>query len=197
MKPTIRLFTPASRSAAVAAAFLLAASTVAPAAGIAATADPAAITAPLHGGAVTKTAAGLFETALAADGVRVWFYSAKGSPMGVEKAGGKASLKLPDGRSLDLTLAARQPAKSEAAIYYCPMHAEVVQREPGKCKLCGGMNLYTQDYLFAAADLAKVAPSAVTAQIRLTGLDGAQKEATFAPIFTAPPAGTAPQKTGK
>ncbi len=197
MRPTIRLSSSAGRSTAIAAAFLLSASTVAPAVGIAATADSSAITAPLHGGAVTKTNAGVFETTLAADGVRVWFYSSAGAPAGVEKAAGKAGLKLPDGRSLDLTLAARKPAASEAAVYYCPMHTEVVQREPGKCNLCGGMNLYTQDYLFAAADLAKVAPNKVTAQIRLTGLTGAHREATFTPSFTAPPAGAAPQKTGK
>ena len=179
---------------------LFIAAALAPAAGLAAAAAPAndaaAKTAPLHGGAVTKVSGQVFETQLAPDGGRVWCYAGNAAPANVEGAQGTVKLTLADGRSLDLKLAARKPAAGEPAIYYCPMHAAVVQREPGQCKTCGGMKLYTQDYLFAAADLAKVAPNTTKAQVHLTGLDASPAEVTFAPTFAAPAADTAHPKAG-
>ena len=50
----------------------------------------------------------------------------------------------------------RAPAADGPGIYFCPMHAEVVQKTPGKCEPCGGMVLFHQDELFGAADLAEV-----------------------------------------
>ena len=77
-------------------------------------------------------------------------------------------------------------AADDPGIFFCPMHAEVVQTTPGKCEPCGGMILYHQDELFGAFDLSKVELSKVTAQVRLTGLKGRQKEATFSPVFPRP-----------
>ena len=159
--------------------------------------DAAAKTAPLHGGVVTKVSGQVFETLLAPDGVRVWFYAGNAAPANVGNAQGTVKVTLADGRSLDLKLAARKPTAGEPAIYYCPMHAEVVQREPGQCKICGGMKLYTQDALFAAADLAKVAPNTAKAQVHLTGLDASPAEVTFAPVFAAPAADAAHPKAGR
>ena len=76
------------------------------------------------------------------------------------------------------------------------MHAQVVQDTPGQCKLCGGMTLFVQDHLFGAVDLAGVDPAKVTAMIRVTGLGGGEKEATFAPAFSTPEQKAAAGTTG-
>ncbi len=143
-------------------------------------------TAPLHGGVVTTTEAHAFETLLTPQGVRVFLYTDELAPAYVEKATGTAKLKLPDGRILDLALKAREPAAGEPTSYFCPMHPAVVRFAPGKCELCGGMVLYVQDHLFGAADLTGVDLSKVSAMIRVTGMRGGEKEATFAPAFSTP-----------
>ncbi len=145
-----------------------------------------ATVAPLHGGAVTATKAHAFETLITPQGVRVFLYTDESAPAMVEKATGTAKLALPDGRTLDVPLKTRQPAGGEPTAYFCPMHAEVVRDAPGKCELCGGMVLFVQDHLFGAADLGAVDPAAVTALIRVSGLRGAEKEATFTPAFSTP-----------
>jgi hypothetical protein len=48
------------------------------------------------------------------------------------------------------------------------------------------MTLFVQDHLFGAADLGGVDPSKVSAMIRVTGLRGGDKEATFSPVFSTP-----------
>ncbi|HOX26904.1 MAG TPA: heavy metal-binding domain-containing protein [Candidatus Krumholzibacteria bacterium] len=154
-------------------------------------------TAPLHGGTVTTTRAHAFETVLAADGLRVFLFTGELAPAMVEKARGTAHLALPGGRSVEVALAPREPAEGEAITYFCPMHAPIVQSEPGECKICGGMVLYEQDYLFAAVDLAGVDPAAVKAMVRITGLRGAEKEATFSPAFPTPARKAGPEGTGK
>ncbi len=143
-------------------------------------------TAPLFGGVVTTTKAHAFETLLTPQGVRVFFYTDELAPAYVEKATGTAKLKLPDGRTLDLALKAREPAAGEPTSYFCPMHPPVVRMAPGKCEQCGGMVLYVQDHLFGAADLAGVDLTRVSAMIRVTGMRGGEKEATFAPAFSTP-----------
>lgn len=143
-------------------------------------------TAPLFGGVVTQTEAHAFETLLTPQGVRVFLYTDELAPAYVEKATGTVKLKLPDGRTLDLALKAREPAAGEPTSYFCPMHPAVVREAPGKCELCGGMVLYVQDHLFAAADLSGVELGKVSAMIRVTGMRGGEKEATFAPAFSTP-----------
>lgn len=159
--------------------------------------EPAATTAPLYGGAVSKTKSHIFETQLMPDGVRIWFYSDQAAPANVEKAGGTAKLKLPDGRNLELALKRGQPTAKETGIYFCPMHANVVERKPGECALCGGMKLYTQDYLFGGADLAGIAPDSIAAEIRVTGLPGGEKDVTFAPIFPKQGGNAANRQAGR
>jgi hypothetical protein len=163
----------------------------------AAPADAAATTAPLYGGAVSKTKSHVFETQLMPDGVRVWFYSEQAAPANVEKAAGTAKLKLPDGRNLELALTPRQPTAKEPGVYFCPMHASVVERKPGECKSCGGMKLYTQDYLFGGADLAGIAPNSIVAGIHITGLTGGEKDVTFTPAFPKQDGNAANKKAGR
>ena len=156
----------------------------------------APVTAPLHGGVVSTTKAHAFETLITAQGVRVFLYTDELAPAMVEKAAGTATLALPGGRTLELPLKARQPAAGEPTSYFCPMHAEVVRDAPGKCELCGGMTLFVQDHLFGAADLAGVDPAAVSALIRVTGLRGGEKEASFAPAFSQPEEKAGPARAG-
>ncbi len=144
------------------------------------------LTAPLHGGVLNSTKGHVFETVLAADGIHVYLYTEAKAPELVEKAKGTAMLKLPGGKSLEVKLAPREPAEGERTAYFCPMHPEVVQMTPGECEPCNGMILYKQDRLFGAANLAGVKAEQVTAMVRLTGLSGRVKDATFTPAFRAP-----------
>ena len=151
----------------------------------------------MYGGAVSRTKSHVFETQLMADGVRIWLYSTDAAPANVEKSVGTADLELPDGRNLKLTLSSRQPTAKEPGVYFCPMHADVVERKPGECKKCGGMKLYTQDYLFGAADLAGVSPNSVVTRILLTGLAGDEKEVTITPTFPKQDGNGTRQKAGR
>ena len=151
-----------------------------------AAAATAAATAPLHGGVVTETDSHVFEALIARDGVHVWFHTDEKAPAMIGRAGGSATLKLPDGQVREVALVLRAPAAGAPGVFFCPMHAEVVQRAPGQCEPCGGMILFHQDELFGAVDLSGVEVGAVTAQVRLTGLKGRQKEASFSPAFPAP-----------
>lgn len=172
-----------------ACAALLAASTAAVAA------EP--LTAPLHGGVLTEQDGRVFESLVDREGLHVWFHTDEKAPAMAGRAGGTATLRLPGGGTREVTLALRAPAAGGAGVYFCPMHAEVVQKSPGKCEPCGGMVLFHQDELFGAADLAGTDPREVTAQVRLTGLKGARKEASFSPAFPAPVGKAGQQEAGK
>lgn len=134
----------------------------------------------LHGGQVAMTKEHHFETVFSTDGVRVYVYTREQAPMMIEKAKGTVSLVKKDGTKKDVTLLRADSAQGESAVYFCPMHPEVVQKEPGVCALCGGMKLYKQDYLLSKVDLSKVEPGSLKAVIRLSGLEGSEKEVTFA-----------------
>ena len=140
--------------------------------------------APLFGDTLTRTNGHPIETLITPQRVPLYIYTDDLAPANVEKATGTVKLRLPDGRMLDVVLKRRDPAAGEPTSYFCPMHPSVVRGEPGKCELCGGMVLYVQDHLFGAADLKGVDPAKVSAMIRVTGLGGAEKEATFAPAFS-------------
>jgi len=152
--------------------------------------------APMHGGVLSKTKQHTFETVMSADGIRIYLYTAEGAPAMVEDAKGTARFKLTGGRTVEAKLAAERPAEGEAIIYFCPMHPEVVQNSPGKCEPCHGMILYKQDRLFGKADLSGVAPENVSAMVRLTGLAGKEKEATFSPAFRKPERKAASSQSG-
>lgn len=167
-------------------------------AAVSASADsPEALTAPLHGGTVSEAGSHVFESALAADGLHVWFYTDERAPAMVGHAGGTATLKLPDGQLREVTLAQRAPEAEAAGVYFCPMHAEVVQKTPGKCEPCGGMVLFHQDELYGAVDLKGVNLSEVSTQVRLTGLKGKEKEVSFTSAFPLPDGKAAPEAAGK
>ncbi len=167
------------------------------AAPVRAASTPDSVTAPLHGGAVIEAGAHVFETALARDGVHVWFYTDERAPAMAGRAAGAATLKLPDGQVREVPLVLRAAPADGPGTYFCPMHAEVVQTRPGTCEPCGGMILFHQDELFGAIDLAGLDPGAVTAQVRLTGLKGPQKEATFSSVFPRPDGKAAAPATGR
>ena len=142
--------------------------------------------APLHGGVVNATQSYVFETVVSNDGLRVYLYTKAKTPAMVDKATGKAMLKLPGGKSMEVNLVHEVPDTTDAVVYFCPMHPEVVQDMPGKCDLCRGMVLYEQDRLFAKADLSGLKPEDLSAMIRVSGLRGREKEATFTPAFRMP-----------
>lgn len=133
----------------------------------------------LHGGKLVSTPAGNFETVFAADGIRIYFYTSEKAPAMVEGQSGSVALKIAGGASEEVRLIAEAPAEKESIVYFCPMHPEVVQMTPGECEPCGGMVLYEQNRLFGKADLSKVKPGAVTAEIKIRGLQGKLKEARF------------------
>lgn len=137
----------------------------------------------LHGGTVAVTKEHHFETVFAADGVRIYLYSRDQAPLEVEDARGTAKLRYQDGTKLEAKFAREMPAKGETTVYFCPMHPEVVQMQPGKCPACGGMTLYTQDRLFAKADLASLAPGSMKVVVAITGLGGPEPKADFIETF--------------
>lgn len=142
--------------------------------------------APLHGGVVNATKNHVFETVVSDDGLRVYLYTDEKAPAMVEKASGRLMLKMPGGKTMEVNLVREVPDTTEAGVYFCPMHAEVVQDAPGKCEPCRGMILYLQDRLWGKADLSGVKPQELSAMFRLTGLRGREKEATFTPAFRTP-----------
>jgi hypothetical protein len=147
----------------------------------------------LHGGALVSTPAGNFETVFAADGIRIYLYTSEKTPAMVEGQTGSVVLKIAGGANEEVRLTAEAPAEKEPGVYFCPMHSQVVQMTPGQCKLCGGMTLYEQNRLFGKADLSKVKPGAVTAEIKIRGLQGKLKEASFS-ATNAPAEAPAPAK---
>lgn len=166
----------------------------------AATGTNDALTAPLHGGTVTETDTHTFETTVAGDGVHIWFFTDERAPAMAGRATGTATLKLPDGQTREVPLAVRTPTAGGPGVYFCPMHAEVVRKAPGRCEPCGGMILFHQDELFGAVDLTGLELpdlAAITAQIRLTGLQGRSHEAAFSPAFSLPDGKVTSHGTGK
>ena len=100
----------------------------------------------LRGGQVHLSQEHAFESVFANDGVRIFLYTASQAPAMVRKASGTAVVKFADGRTVTAPLARTEPAESDPAVHFCPMHEEVVQRMTGVCTHCGGMKLFVQDY---------------------------------------------------
>jgi hypothetical protein len=141
----------------------------------------------LHGGSVSMTEKHHFETLFAADGIRIYMYSGEQGPMMITKAiSGSVKFVHVDGTSEEVPLVADVPKNGEKAVYFCPMHSNVVQTSPGICPLCGGMKLFTQNRLYGKADLSKAEAGSLKAVVHLTGLRGPEKEATFTETNTPP-----------
>jgi hypothetical protein len=156
---------------------------------LAATGDPAAGQAGMtsrHGGIMSMTKGHAFETVVAPHGIRVYLYTDEHAPAMTEKATGVATLSLPGDKTVTVKLTPEVPGDKEPATYFCPMHAEVVRDKPGECELCGGMKLFKQDRLYGQFDFSQVKLDDVKATIRVTGMRGAEKEATFTPAFRTP-----------
>ena len=139
-----------------------------------------------HGGIMSMTKGHAFETVVAPHGIRVYLYTDEHAPAMAEKATGVVTLSLPGNKTVAVKLTPEVPGDKEPAIYFCPMHASVVRDKPGECELCGGMKLFKQDRLYGPVDLSKVKFDEVKASIRVTGMRGAEKEATFTPAFRTP-----------
>jgi hypothetical protein len=132
----------------------------------------------LHGGRVSTTRQHCFETVFDPEGVRVFLYAADQNPMPVGKARGTVRFEFKDGSTTEVPLLPEKPKEGEPAVYYCSMHPDVVQKEPGSCPKCG-MNLIPQYSLAAKADLAKAKQGDVKAVITVRGLPGEEPSATF------------------
>lgn len=137
-----------------------------------------------HGGDVQMTRGHHFEATWRPDGLRVYLYTAGQAPMKVAKAEGKVTFRMADGASKDVVMVREAPAGDEhPTVYFCPMHPEVVQLEPGICTQCGTMKLFVQDRFFAPIDLATAAPGSLKAFVQVTGLKGEESEASFVATF--------------
>lgn len=136
-----------------------------------------------HGGQVTATKAYHFETVSTKTGFQVYLYNADQAPLMVEAARGTAVLKYKNGTTKELTLVSEKPGKDEPTVYFCPMHPPVVQMEPGKCDLCGGMVLYIQNRLAAKVDLTKAEPGSLEAVFTIKGLSKEEPSATFTQAY--------------
>ena len=90
------------------------------------------------------------------------------APALIEGEKGTVTMTFKDGKKKAVPLNIDTNAGGEKAVYFCPMHSEVVQMEPGICSLCGGMKLFTQDRLFAKVDLSKVEPGTSSAPVSST-----------------------------
>jgi hypothetical protein len=143
----------------------------------------------LHGGHVTMTRNHHFETLFSPDGIRIFTYTAEHAPQMTEKAKGRVTLTFKDGSTKVLPLVTQRPSDREKTAYFCPMHQDVVQMEPGVCPKCGGMKLYAQDYLFGKVDLSGVEPGTLKASVAIEGLAKPETEVTF----TETNAGPAPE----
>ena len=133
----------------------------------------------LHGGKLTAMPAGNFETVFAADGIRIYAYTPGKTPAMMATESGSVVLKTSDGKSQQTALIIEAPGEKEPAVYFCPMHADVVQMTPGECPKCGGMKLYQQNRLFGKADLSNAKPGSLTAEVKIKGLQGKIKEVSF------------------
>lgn len=153
----------------------------------------------LHGGQVSMTKQHHFETVFAPDGISIYIYTDIQAPATAEGTNGAVTLIFKDGKKKAVPLRPEPPVVGKT-VYYCPMHSEVVQMEPGSCSLCGGMKLFTQDRLLAKVDLSKVEPGTLTAAFSVGGLGGSEPQASFtvhngkpaAPPAEAKPEGRAP-----
>jgi hypothetical protein len=141
----------------------------------------------LHGGHVTMTRNHHFETLFSPDGIRIFTYTADQAPQMTEKAKGRVTLTFKDGSTKVLPLVMQRPSDREKTAYFCPMHQDVVQMEPGVCPKCGGMKLYAQDYLFGKADLSGVEPGSLKASVAIEGLAKPETEVTFTETNAVPP----------
>jgi hypothetical protein len=147
-----------------------------------------------HGGDVSMTKVHHFETVFAPDGIRIYLYTEEQAPELLDTAKGTATLMFKDGTSKEIPLSVGDPAPGEKTVYFCPMHSDVVQMEPGICTKCGKMELYVQNRLFGAYDLSKVAPGTMKAFIKVKGLGGDEPEVSFASAYKAPSEGSEPKK---
>jgi hypothetical protein len=142
----------------------------------------------LHGGQVAMTKQHHFETVFAPDGIRVYIYTEAQAPMTVDTAKGSVALTFKDGKKMTVPMVLEAPAANEKTVYFCPMHPDVVQMEPGVCPKCGGMKLFTQDRLFAKVDLSKVERGTMEAAINITDLEGSEPKVAFFESYAKLPA---------
>lgn len=113
----------------------------------------------LHDGVVTVMKEHCFETVFSSDGIQIYMYDIKMAPMLMQRVKATATILTKGGSKIEAPLVLDSPKSGEKTIYFCPMHAEIVQAAPGICEPCGGMELIPHDRLFGKANLSKAAPA--------------------------------------
>ncbi|MFO7653545.1 MAG: heavy metal-binding domain-containing protein [Candidatus Krumholzibacteriia bacterium] len=126
-----------------------------------------------YGGTVTSGGGRLFETVVSGGELRVYVYEAERLPALAARLTGTATVRVDGQQPQTIALVPGMAAAGEPAAHYCPMHAEATRMEPGRCDLCGGMNLVPQDYL--GGKLETPSGGAGPLQVAVT-IDGLGKE---------------------
>jgi hypothetical protein len=101
----------------------------------------------MHKGQVTEAAGRFFETVCSPKGLRIYGYTGKYAPTRLDDVTGSATVVLANGTKKTVALKAGDPSDGERTAYFCPMHPEATQFEPGTCAACGGMTLMAQNRL--------------------------------------------------
>ena len=133
----------------------------------------------LHHGDMTFTKANAFETVVAPGGIRIYRYTIEGDPRPMVQAAGQVEVELSDGsrHKVDLEQGA---AQDPDAVWFCTMHPSFIRHEAGACEICG-MQLVTQDFLFASPERAygpaQSAPTEIG--VRINGLGSPEKKVKF------------------
>jgi len=142
--------------------------------------DPAACS--LHGGQVTMTRAHWFETVFTPQGLELYFYDEEQIPSFVYWAKGTVEFTFAQGEPRTVEFEKVDPEEGDV-VWFCPMHAQSTQREPGICKACGGMKLLAQDRLIARTDLSGVKPGTMKATMKLERMRRPELRTVFTEQF--------------
>ncbi len=131
-----------------------------------------------HGGAMMTVGDRSFETVATPDGVCVYAYAANGAPMRLDKAAGSVTVRFADGTVRKAALEPKDAVQGEPTAYFCPMHPDATQFEPGTCAQCGGMKLMPQDAMFGAMNMSD-ATGGMRAEVALSHVPGEKADVTY------------------
>jgi hypothetical protein len=131
-----------------------------------------------HGGMMMKAGDREFETVATPEGICVYGYDTNGTPMRLDKASGTVTVHMADGTSREADLKPQDTVAGEPTAYFCPVHPDATQLEPGICRQCGGMKLTAQDVMFGAMNMWGVA-GALRAEVALKDVPGEKEPVTF------------------
>jgi hypothetical protein len=124
----------------------------------------------LHGGHLATAGDHSFETVCTPDRLEVFGYTDADVPTRLDGVTGTATVTVADGTSQTVALQPAAPAEGERTAYFCPMHGDATQFEPGTCAACGGMKLMAQNHLAGDLDVAALGTAPVPVHVELKGL---------------------------